>query len=264
MAAYPVPRTRPPGPPLKFSVPLLILGVVGAIVSFAFLGKALLHSISNAPVMNTPGSEQVACRSGSYLLYVEAGTNGLSATASSVAVTGPSGQSVPVELENAAESITRNGVRFSGDVGFVVSAAGTYTVTVHTTGATIVVAPSFTTTAQANLGWVIGLLASLLVGLAGLILLIIGLVQRSRAKKQQAGYWGGPPGPGWAGPPAPPPGGGWTGQPGWSGQPSQPSWPPPQGPPGQPSWPPPQGPPGQPSWPPPQGPPGQPSWPPPD
>ncbi|HXY44334.1 MAG TPA: hypothetical protein VEH29_09105 [Acidimicrobiales bacterium] len=257
MAAQPVPRSRTPGPSLRLSIPLLVLGIVGAIVSFTALGRALLHSISNAPVMTSPGSEQVSCRPGTYVLYVESGTTSLAATAASVTVTGPSGQSVPVQLEPAAETISRSGVRFSGDVGFVVTTAGSYAVTVHTAGADVVVAPSFTTTARENIGWVFGLLASLLIGLVGFVLLVMGLVQRSRAKKQLSGYgggaWGGPPGPGWPAP-APPPGGGWQGQPGWSPPPAQPGWPPPQ-------WPPPQGPPAEQGWPPPQGPPAEQAWP---
>ncbi|MGO8877462.1 MAG: hypothetical protein ACLQNG_17095 [Acidimicrobiales bacterium] len=251
MAAGPIPRARPPGPSLRLSIPLLALGVVAAVVSIVGLANVLLHTISDATLMSTPGSEQVTLSSGTYVFYVEAGTASLAATPTSVDVTGPGGGSVPLQLQSTTETVARGGREFSGRLGFTASVAGDYTITIHTSGSTLVVAPAFTTIARDNLGWVIGLLVSLLAGLIGLVLLVVGLVQRSKAKKRAAQYgggvWGGPPGP-WPGPPGPPPGGrwqapgGWPAQPAWGWQQGQQSWPPPTG---QPAWPPPQQ---QPAW----------------
>ncbi len=251
MAAGPIPRARPPGPSLRLSIPLLVIGVVAAVVSIIGLANVLLHTVSDATLMSTPSSEQVALASGTYVLYVEAGTAPLTAAPSSVDVTGPGGGSVPLQLQRAAETVARGGREFSGRLSFTASVAGDYTITVHTSGSTLVVAPSFTTIARDNLGWVIGLLVSLLAGLIGLILLIVGLVQRSKAKKRMALYggspWGVPPGP-WTGPPGPPPGGGWQAPVGWQaqggrpGQPAAPGWGWQPGWPSQPGWGPPEGP----------------------
>jgi hypothetical protein len=278
-----LPRTRAPGPPLKVSIPLLILGVIGVIACFVGLGEALLHSVTDAAVVTTPASVQVECRTGTYLLFVESGSSPLTTGSGSITVTGPGGQSIPLNLGITAETISRVGERFTGQLGFSVATAGTYTVTVRSAGTSLVVAPSFITTARGNLGWDVGLLVSLIVALVGLVLLIVGLVQRSKARRRASyagGAWGAPPSAGWPGSYGPPPGGGWTGQPGWSGTPAQPAWPPAQGyppPQGPPGYPPPQGPPAQPAWPPPQapsgypppqgppapvqGPPAQPAWP---
>ncbi len=223
-----------------------MVGVIAAIASFVVLGEVLVNTVSGASVLTSPGSEQVSCRTGTYLLYVESGTDLLSTGTGAISVSGPGGESVPLTLESTTESISRNGVEFSGQVGFAANHEGTYTITVRTPGTSLVVAPSFTTTASQNLGWVVGALVSLLAALTGFILLVVGLVKRSRAKKQMAnlggGPWGAPPGappPGWQ--PGPPPPG--APPPGWPYAPPgapPPGWqpgPPPPPPPAEPRWP---------------------------
>jgi hypothetical protein len=270
MAAPPMSRPRAPGPSLRLSIPLLALGVVAAIVAGVGLANGLVHTLDNATLVSGPGTVQVQCRAGSYLLYVESGTPSVSGAPSSVVVTAPDGATVPLQAQAATETVTRYGQRFSGQLGFNVVNPGSYTVALHTAGADLVVAPSFTTIARENLGWDILLLVGLLVGLTGLVLLIIGLVQRSRAKKRMAAYggnpWGGPPGGGWCPQPGwqPPPG--WQAPPptGWQTQAGAPTQPGAQAQPGAPAQPAPQGPPGQPGsapsdrqlgWAPPAGPP---------
>ena len=247
-----------------------MVGVIAAIASFVVLGEVLVNTVSGASVLTSPGSEQVSCRTGTYLLYVESGTDLLSTGTGAISVSGPGGESVPLTLESTTESISRNGVEFSGQVGFAANHEGTYTITVRTPGTSLVVAPSFTTTASQNLGWVVGALVSLLAALTGFILLVVGLVKRSRAKKQMAnlggGPWGAPPGappPGWQ--PGPPPPG--APPPGWPYAPPgapPPGWqpgPPPPPPPGWPYAPPGAPPPGWQPGPPPPPPPAEPRWP---
>ncbi|MHB1773178.1 MAG: hypothetical protein ACYCST_15825 [Acidimicrobiales bacterium] len=211
-----------------------------------------MNTVSGASLLTSPGREQVFCRAGTYLLYVESGTNLISTGTGAISVGGPGGESVPLILESTTESISRNGLEFSGQVGFAANQAGTYTVTVRTPGTILVVAPSFTTTASQNLGWVVGALVSLLAALTGFILLVVGLVKRSRAKKQMAGRgggtWGVPP-PGWQ-PGPPPPGWPYAPPPGW--QPGPPPPDPARQPPPDPAQPPPdpaQPPPAEPRWP---------------
>jgi hypothetical protein len=243
---------KPPGPPLAVAIALLVVGVLGAIGSFAVLGTAILHSVSDASALNGPGGEAVVCHSGTYLLYTRSGSNALDPSA--VAITGPGGAAVPVEVETASQSITRFGTTYSGFLGFTATRRGTYTVRISASGVTLVVAPSLTNTFQRNSGWLIGAGVSLLTALVGLILLIVALVQRSGARKRAEQYvgagWGAGQGGGW-GPSAPvgPPGYGWTGSPGpqatgapgWSpvGAPGAPNASGPWGPPAAPSAPPP-------------------------
>jgi hypothetical protein len=222
MAAPPMSRPRAPGPSLRLSIPLLALGVVAAIVAGVGLANGLVHTLDNATLVSGPGTVQVQCRAGSYLLYVESGTPSVSGAPSSVVVTAPDGATVPLQAQAATETVTRYGQRFSGQLGFNVVNPGSYTVALHTAGADLVVAPSFTTIARENLGWDILLLVGLLVGLTGLTLLVIRLVQRSRSRRRVAAFPGGPWGapPGWSGHQGPPRG---PGQPGWA-PPGQPGW----------------------------------------
>jgi hypothetical protein len=245
MAASPNSTVRRPGPALWLSILLLVLGVAGVVASAFGIGTAVLHSIVDAPVLTSPGKEQVVCRAGTYLLYVENGSNSLSATTASVTVTGPGGENVPVETEATSQSFKKNGEQFSGELGFITSTAGTYTVSVHTSGASVLVAPSFTTAAQENIGWIVGIFVSGILALVGFVLLIVGIVRRSRAKRAvpYGGPWGGPPGSAWPPQPGGPQGGAWPGAPqgpGWPSQPGaptggwtgQPGWaPPPNAPP---------------------------------
>jgi hypothetical protein len=216
---------------LWLSIPLLAIGVVGAVLSFAGVLNAFQHAFIDAGVISTPGTERIQCRPGTYLLYTEAGSSSLTAGASSVTVTGPLGQTMLLEQQSVAQSITRDGKRFAAGLGFAVTKAGTYTVTTHSpAGTTVLVAPSITTLTKYNVGWVLGVLASLLAGVIGLILLIVGLVKRSGARKAMApqggGPWGAQPGAGWPpGPAGPPPGTGWSGYPGWAPPPSGPGMP---------------------------------------
>jgi hypothetical protein len=246
--AWQAKKPKPPGPPLAVAIPLLIAGVVVAVLSAVGLGKVILRSVSNASTLSGPGSEAVVCDSGVYLLYTAAGSNVLDQNA--VAVTGPGGAAVTVETEAVPESVPKDGVRYSGVLGFTATRSGTYTVKVTASGVTLLVAPSLTNTAMKNLGWLIAVGVSLVAALGGLILVVVALVQRSGARKRAAQYpegpWGGAQAGRWGpGPPRGPPGYGWTGssgpQPagpsGWSPAPgSQPTgpagWSPPSGTPG--------------------------------
>ncbi len=235
MAAQWVPTGRTAGPGLRLSVPVLVLGIIAVVVAFVGLGEALVHTVSDATVLTSPATEKVECGPGSYVLYVESGSPALPTAPGDVVVTSPAGLDVSLQLQPRGESVNRGGERFSGQVSFDVTVSGAYTVTVRPSGVTLLVAPSFPTIARDNLGWVILLLAGLLSSLTGLVLLIVGVVRRSRARRQAALYGGGPYGGGPAGPwqppglpwpVAPPPPGAGDGRPAW----------PPPPPPGQAGW----------------------------
>lgn len=234
MAENRIPPSRPAGPRLRVSLAVLLFGVIAVVVAFIGLGEALVHTVSDAAILSSPGSESVNCKPGSYVLYVESGSPPLPTAPGSVVVTSPGGMNVPLELQSRSETVTRGGARFSGKVSFSASTSGSYTITVRASGITVLVAPSFTTIARENLGWVVLLVAGFLATLTGLVLVIVGAVRRSRERRQAVVYGPGPFGGGPSGP--------WhQGGPPWAGPPpgpwsSPPAWPPPPPPAGQ-SWP---------------------------
>jgi len=251
-----VPTRQPPGPPLWLSVPMFVVGIAVFVISVAAVTTSILHSIYDAPVFHAPGSEQLHCQPGLYAFYVEQGGGNISVGSIEVRGPAPAQTILPVKPSSTSFSFPKNGATFSGDLEFNVTASGTYSISVSSGPAAVVVAPTLTSAAESHLGWALGVVAGGLVALAGLILFIVGLVQRSksrRAARQFAGQaWGGPPGGPW-GPPGAPPGTPW-------GPPGTP-WGPPGAPPGTP-WGPPGAPPGTP-WGPPTGPTPPTGWPPP-
>jgi hypothetical protein len=105
-----------------------------------------------------------------------------------ITVTGPGGINVPVQDPGTTvQTYDSNGERFGAVATFDPPTTGTYTVEVKTLGSTVVLAPSFTAFARAAV-WGILILLGVLLGIVGLILLIVGLVRRSKSRKQAGGY----------------------------------------------------------------------------
>src|ERR1022692_2309613 len=106
MVGQPVVAPKRPGPPLWLSLPLLIGGVVLAIVSIVVFFAAIVHDELDAPTFSTPGSKVVICQVATYDLF--SSENSPSVQTSSLVVSGPSGQ-LPVSFVSANETLTRNG-----------------------------------------------------------------------------------------------------------------------------------------------------------
>ncbi|MGE0819979.1 MAG: hypothetical protein AB7O74_15085, partial [Candidatus Nanopelagicales bacterium] len=63
---------------------------------------------------------------------------------------------------------------------FNVGTSGSFTIKVATTGAEVAVAPSIATESKA-LAWVVALFVGPILALIGIVLVIVGLVQRSKS-----------------------------------------------------------------------------------
>ncbi len=115
-------------------------------------------------------------------------------TAADITVTAPDGSTV--RLDPPSKSMTQ---AFDGGDGVMVAVAqfdpqvtGLYTVDVTTDGAVVTVAPSFSSIGKA-FAWVGLIVLGGLLALAGLITLIVGLVQRSSSKRATTAVAGGYP-----------------------------------------------------------------------
>lgn len=226
------------------TLPVLLAGVAAFVAGIVIFVNALALLLG-APVFSTPGSEQVHCGTGTYVIYAK--SNGLASQAGEVSVTSPSGATVRVSPDRQVETLTFDGSQFTGALQFDATKAGTYLVTIRSSGGPVAVTRSLSSLATANIGPIFLILAGFLTGVAGLILLVLGLVRRSRVARHPPGD--GQPG-GWASA-----GGSWQGSaqpgtapPGWWPPPGQPQWPPPSVPPPPPAPPPPPGP-ASPGWP---------------
>ncbi len=194
-----------PGPPLWLSVPLLIAGVVIAVVSAAFFTIAILRSETDALSFATPGSEQVALPSGRFDIFTSNTTAAL--TPSTVSVYPVGGSPVVLGPMSARLSFRKDGANYQGVLSFQAARPGEYRVDVSIGAGDVAVVPDLMTETAWNRGWLIGFFAGAVLGIAGLVLLIVGLVRRSRANRAlraAANAYGGWPPP--AQPPHPPPG----------------------------------------------------------
>lgn len=231
---------RRPGPPLAVALPLLIGGVVAVVVGVAFFFTAF-SGFSTATPFTTPSTVAETLDPATYVVYQQPAAsisrNIAPLSPGQVVVSTPQGGSLPVSYDSIRESFNFGGGSYTGVLEFRVAVAGEYQVDVMSDVGPVVVTKSLARLAQSNIGW-LGL-AGLggVAGITGLVLLIVGTVRRSNAKKAPGGGWG-PPQPGWGsyggsppawgapgGWPAPPPPGGWGGGPapgGWGQPPPQP------------------------------------------
>jgi hypothetical protein len=181
------------------------------------------------------------------------GSGNVTIDPSQVKVTAPDGEPVFVFRDASSETLNRGSTQYTGAVQFDARTSGNYDVRLATRRATaVVITLSVEDTIRSVLVWFgTGALGGILL-VAGLVMLIVGLTRRGRARRATRVGWGQPSGqPAW-------------GQPAW-GQPAwgQPPWgAPPQYPPAPyypPAYGPPQYPPPQqyplPQYPPPQYPP---------
>jgi flagellar basal body-associated protein FliL len=192
---------------------LLVVGIVVAVVGIV----ALVSSASNlvtefGDTYDTPNTITRSLTAGTtYLVYEQTtGTTSrpgpTSVTPSDVTVTGPDGASVPVRAPGTQFSQSFDGgpgEHYVGVAQFDPPTTGTYDIAVATEGATVTVAPSFTAIGKA-LSWIALIVLGALLGLAGLITLIVGLVRRSSSRKPQVAYAAPPAGAAYSPPPVAP------------------------------------------------------------
>jgi hypothetical protein len=237
---------------------ILVVGCGVAIIWFAVAIVGLINAPDDFERIRVPGKEVVTLDDGDWTIYFESSTNrDLSYGQPSVDVTAPNGRAINVQYSTDSYSYSVGGNHGEALYEFHASTPGAYTIE-----ATAVGEPGLRGGDQIAIGRPLfsggrigSILGSVALGavsfLVGLVVLIVTIVRRSRARRRpnyapyQPPYGGGPYGGAptggpYGGPPlgAPP---GW-GQPG----PANGGWPPPAGPPA-PAWSPPA--PGSPPWP---------------
>ena len=189
---------------LLVGVVLVIAGIVGSISTVANLFAGL------GPPRTTPTEFTQTFDAGTtYAVYEQAtsgsGTTGDpylgSVTPGDITVTAPDGSSVPVtEAPSFSQTYTNSSRTFVVVATFDPPVSGAYDVSVSTEGATVVVAPSITVLGR-SLPWLALAGVGFVLGLAGIVVLVVGVVRRSSSRRPPAAL------PGYAGAGYPPPGG---------------------------------------------------------
>jgi hypothetical protein len=208
MTGVEVPKpARPPGPSLRLSIVLIIVGLALAIPTFVAGILPIVHAVSDPQRFSAPNTVRVHLGKGEYMLYEDAGSNSLGSAFSNntsvsispadVTVSSADGTTIEVRERGAVqETLAVRGERYVGAVRFTSPVAGEYTVRVQsTTFRSVLIARPFGETIRSVLGW-FGL--SALGGITfvvGIILLIVGSVRRNRVRNAFA--YAGSPVPGW-------------------------------------------------------------------
>ena len=245
-----------PGRGLLISgVVLLVASVAGFVAAVWIFGSTVGRGVQDdltAPRYPVPMQQSIRLDQGEYVVYADSNTTGIGSGIDSVTVTAPGGGDVPTH-SSSTQTFTRGGDTYRSVVTFTTPSAGSYAIAVEgDAGRQVIVGRSFTQyLGGIGAGALVGLLAALLF-LVGVVLIIVGAVKRSNAKRAvapAAGYPGYATPPGYGQPPGygPPPGYGQPVPPPY-GQPPGYGQPPPYGqptPPGSepppPSYPPPPG-----------------------
>ncbi|MDQ6796844.1 MAG: DUF2510 domain-containing protein [Actinomycetota bacterium] len=189
-AAGPAPaRGVRPGPPLAISILLLVLGVVTFGAGSIVFGVSLFRSVTTGNTMTVPGRARFHLSSGNYLIYErvattsrEGGGGDVSIDAGSVRITGPDGQTVTVSQNTGVtQTITRGSTAYQGAVEFKISGTGDYAFEVlNARPSQALVARSLGDTFRRALPWILIGGVGFVVGVAGLVMVIVGSVRRNR------------------------------------------------------------------------------------
>lgn len=213
--AYGAPA-REPGPSVRVSVAFIVIGLLLGGSTLFKIVPAIVRSFTSQHVVLAPGTTPLSLKPGKYVVFERSG--GL--RPEQVRVSGPNSEPVAVtSLGDESETITRGSVDYEGVATFRATTAGEYVVEITSEPRTAIVARSLIDTFGGVVGWfLLGLLGGFIVVL-GVVLLIIGIVRRSRAANRAAVY-------GYAAPPAaePPP---WP-PPDWPSHPQPPPSEPPR------------------------------------
>ena len=206
---YPAPTPAPAAPAKPKGA--FVTGIVMMVLSFVVFvacvtwGTITIAGVAtNSPVFTAPGETTATLDAGDHAIWTP--RDGEFLFADQVTITGPSGEVPGTDYygSDTTVSITKGSRTFTPEVTFSAPTSGTYTVEVGEGGPTTEVLVGPPTSAVTGPFVVIAAAFgfSFLVGTIGLILLIVGLVKRGRAKRARQGP---PPGayggPGYGQPP---------------------------------------------------------------
>ncbi|HUO47402.1 MAG TPA: DUF2510 domain-containing protein [Acidimicrobiales bacterium] len=175
---------------LVLAVVFLSVAVVVGVPSLVFVIRTAVDQYVNAPMIDVPGTSTLSLQEGTYYLYDPNGSSAL--TSDNLQVQARSGSQPTPAAPSGTETFARGGTSYTATVGFHAGHAGVYDITVSNTGSRrVIVALSFTSVAASIAGWAVGIVAAVLFGIAGVVLLIVALVSRSRVRRDAArvGYY---------------------------------------------------------------------------
>src|SRR3954471_12694967 len=189
-------RRKKPGPSLAFSVIVLVLGVVVAVPSIIQAVVPFVRTFASTPSHLTPGVAHLHLSSGDYRVFERTGTRtraggvtfgrnqSVTIEPRDVRVTRENGDQIGVGFPRTTETITRGSREYTAAVAFRITDGDNYDVAVAPPSPTeIIISRSLGDTFKQSAPWIGATAFAGLVVVAGIVLLIVGLVRRSRANR---------------------------------------------------------------------------------
>ncbi len=184
------PAVRRPGPKLWLSILTIVLGVAIGVTSVVVFVVNISHEIlgSTYPIPSTislhlgTGTQTILERTGGQSSF-DARSN-ISLDPSQVDVEGPSGERVPVTYASNAETLSRPNGTYVSALQFNARRSGNYRL--HFRGTTprlVMVQRPIGDVARRSAVWFLGIALGGVLVLAGIVMLIVGIVRRSKAKQ---------------------------------------------------------------------------------
>ena len=192
---------KKPGPALWLSLGVMGVALVVGVVSLVMFVRPFIHTFADSPRFSTPAQFDVHLGKGSYEIYDQYGSSAVGLRPENVSVLSPAGDSIPVDRPTHTETVTRNGHQYTGVVRFHPPTSGLYTIRIRSPiPSDVIVARTLTDTFHQAVPW----LPSMVLGgfgfLAGIAMLIVGLVRRHSKPVQPVYAYAMPsatPPPGW-------------------------------------------------------------------
>jgi hypothetical protein len=214
-------RSHEPGPKLGHSISLLVVGGLIAVVSAVLVLIPLVGTFTSR-AYPTPIHLSLHLHHARYTVFERSGTRSgfgsinsgpVTIDPSQVTVRDPDGQSVFVFRPGTTETITRNSAVYTGAVQFDAPKTGNYDIQLQTAiPTTVLITRSLGDAIRSVLVWIVTGAVGAIMLVGGLVMLIVGVTRRGRARRATQVGWAQP---GWGQPAWAQPG---YGQPGY-GQP---------------------------------------------
>jgi len=182
------------GPSLVLSLGVLAFGVAVALAGALGTWRALAPTLFTSSAYPVPATIERHLDKGDYEVYQRTGTHdrvpGFSTTEEApitigpndVAVVGPDGNPLAVEIADMSETVSRDRATYTGAVWFHVSDAGTYRINIRSSGGfdevliTSTIGDAFRRAAL----WLATAVVGGLAAVTGLVLLLVGVSRRRR------------------------------------------------------------------------------------
>jgi hypothetical protein len=179
-----------PGPRLLLSIIVIVIGTIVGITGLSLFIARAVHDVQNIHGFpgTTPVEGSLQLTTGTWQVYVvEPNDDANLVQPSDVTVTGPGGSSISATAmpSGETEDLTRSGDKYYAEVRFKVDQAGSYNVAVKPSSGSqqIYVAKSLGDLVKHDAAWLLMMLAGILVGIIGVVMLIVGIVRRRRASQ---------------------------------------------------------------------------------